>query len=87
MFLLETVFIAFKSWKYRMFVLTDEELKNKVPKNNSGIYSIYCDKSNWTRHHRGGKWDRVKNFWLSINDGYIDMLYDYLESVNSKSGT
>lgn len=55
-------FIAFKSWKYRMFVLTDEELKNKVPKNNSGIYIIYCDKSNWTRHHGAENGIGLKTF-------------------------
>lgn len=37
--------IAFRSWCFRMTTLTDDDLKNKVPENNLGIYSIQCDKS------------------------------------------
>ncbi len=67
---------AFKSWSFRMTVLTDDDLKNKVPPNNLGIYSLYCDKGNWTRG------DGIESFWYVINDGYYDMMYDYWESLN-----
>lgn len=67
---------AFKSWSFRMTVLTDDDLKNKVPHNNLGIYSHYCDKGNWTRG------DGIESFWHVINDGYYDMMYDYWESLN-----
>ena len=54
-----------------MTTLTDEDLKNKVPENNLGIYSIYCDKSQWS--HRNG----AQNFWMAINEGHIDMTYEF----------
>lgn len=63
---------AFKSWIFRMTVLTEDDLKNKVPPNKLGIHSPYCDKSYWTR--RG---DGIQSFWYVINDGYYDMMYDY----------
>lgn len=62
--------IAVGSWYFRMTTLTDEDLKNKVPENKLGIYSIYCDKSQW------GRGDGIKNFWNAINEGYIDMTWD-----------
>lgn len=65
-----------KSWIFRMTVLTDEDLKNKVPPNNLGIYSPHCDKSYWRRG------DGIENFWCVINEGFIGMLYDYWESLN-----
>lgn len=61
--------IAFKSWSFRMMTLTEDDLKNKVPVNNLGIYSLYCDKSCWSRG------DGIQNFWNSINEGYIDMMW------------
>ena len=63
-------FIAFNSWCFRM-TLTEDNLKNKVPVNKLGIYSLYCDKSQWSRG------DGVQNFWNSINEGYIDMTYEF----------
>lgn len=66
--------LAFDSWCFRM-TLTDEDLKNKVPKNNLGIYSLYCDKSNWSRRLRGTT--TVQNFWNAINEGYMDMIDEY----------
>ena len=63
--------LAFNSWCFRMNTLTDEDLKNKVPKNTLGIYSKYCDKSIWSRG------DGIQNFWNSINEGYIDMTYEF----------
>lgn len=66
---------AWKSWCFRTFILTDLDLENKVPKNNLGIYSTYCDKSQWSR--RGGEWDGVQNFWIAINEGYLDMTEDF----------
>ena len=62
--------IAVGSWYFRMTTLTDEDLKNKVPENKLGIYSIYCDKSQW------GRGDGIKNFWNAINEGYLDMTWD-----------
>lgn len=62
--------LAFDSWCFRM-TLTDEDLKNKVPKNNLGVYSQYCDKSYWWRG------DGVQNFWNAINEGYMDMMDEY----------
>ena len=64
--------LAFKSWCFRM-TLTDDDLKNKVPVNKLGIYSLYCDKSQWSRG------DGIQNFWNSINEGYIDMTYEELK--------
>ena len=64
-------FIAFNSWCFRMTTLTEDDLKNKVPVNKLGIYSLYCDKSQWSRG------DGVQNFWNSINEGYIDMTYEF----------
>ena len=61
--------IAFRSWYFRMTALTDEDLKNKVPYNKLGIYSSYCDKSQW------GRGDGIKNFWNAINEGYLDMTW------------
>jgi hypothetical protein len=61
--------VAVKSWQFRMMTLTDDDLENKVPKNNLGVYSIYCDKSQWSRG------DGVMNFWNAINEGYLDMTY------------
>ena len=63
--------VAFRSWYFRMTTLTDEDLKNKVPNNPLGIYSTYCDKSIWSRG------DGVQNFWNAINEGYIDMTYEF----------
>jgi hypothetical protein len=63
--------IAFNSWCFRMTTLTEDDLKNKVPVNKLGIYSLYCDKSQWSRG------DGVQNFWNSINEGYIDMTYEF----------
>ena len=63
--------VAFRSWYFRMTTLTDEDLKNKVPNNPLGIYSTYCDKSIWSRG------DGVQNFWISINEGHIDMTYEF----------
>lgn len=51
-----------------MTSLSDEDLKNKVPKNNLGIYSTYCDRSQWTRG------DGIQNFWIILNEGWIDMM-------------
>lgn len=62
--------IAFDSWCFRM-TLTEDDLKNKVPVNKLGVYSLYCDKSQWSRG------DGVQNFWNSINEGYIDMTYEF----------
>lgn len=67
--------IAFRSWYFRMTTLTDEDLKNKVPENKLGIYSVYCDKSQWS--HGNG----VQNFWSAINEGYIDMTYEFFETL------
>ena len=66
--------VAFRSWCFRIFTLTDDDLKNKVPKNSLGIYSTYCDKSIWNRG------DGVQNFWNAINEGYIDMTYEYFQT-------
>ena len=63
--------IAFRSWSFRMTTLTVEDLKNKVPNNPLGIYSTYCDKSIWSRS------DGVQNFWNAINEGHIDMTYEF----------
>jgi hypothetical protein len=63
--------IAFKSWSFRMTTLTDDNLKNKVPNNKLGIYSLYCDKSQWSRG------DGIQNFWNCINEGYIDMIEEF----------
>jgi hypothetical protein len=63
--------LAFRSWRFRMITLTDEDLKNKVPNNSLGIYSTYCDKSIWSRG------DGVQNFWNVINEGHIDMTYEF----------
>lgn len=68
-------FIAFNSWCFRM-TLTEDDLKNKVPVNKLGIYSLYCDKSQWSRG------DGVQNFWNSINEGYIDMTYEFFGDVD-----
>jgi hypothetical protein len=46
-------------------------LKNKVPNNPLGIYSTYCDNSIWSRG------DGVQNFWNAINEGHIDMTYEF----------
>jgi hypothetical protein len=62
--------IAFRCWCFRM-ALTDDDLKNKVPANNLGIYSLYCDKSQWSLGNG------IQNFWNSINEGYIDMVYEF----------
>jgi len=62
--------LAFKSWCFRMNLPADS-LRNKVPANKLGIYSTYCDKSQWSRG------DGIKNFWNSINEGYIFMTHDY----------
>jgi hypothetical protein len=67
------IFIAFKSWSFRMTKLTEDDLKNKVPENKLGVYSIYCDKSQWSRG------DGIKNFWNSINEGYIDMTEEFFQ--------
>lgn len=67
--------VAFNSWCFRMSILTEDDLKNKVPENKLGIYSDYCGKSNW-EHHNG-----PKNFWFSINEGYIEMLNDYFGKI------
>jgi hypothetical protein len=40
-----------------------------------GIYSLYCDKSQWSR--RVGGVEEVKNFWNSINEGHIEMTYEF----------
>lgn len=61
--------LAFNSWCFRM-TLTEEDLKNKVPVNKFGIYSLYCDKSQWSHG------DGIQNFWNSINSGYIDMMLE-----------
>lgn len=63
--------IAFRSWCFRMNTLTDDDLKNKVPENKLGIYSIYCDKSQWSSS------DGTQNFWNAINEGHIDMTWDF----------
>lgn len=63
--------LAFKSWSFRMTTLTGDDLKNKVPVNKLGIYSLYCDKSQWSHG------DGIQNFWNSINEGYIDMTYEF----------
>ena len=63
--------LAFKSWCFRMTTLTEDDLKNKVPVNKLRIYSLYCDKSQWSRG------DGIQNFWNSINEGYIDMTYEF----------
>jgi len=63
--------LAFNSWCFRMSTLTDEDLKNTAPKNNLGVYSTYCDKSHWSRG------DGVQNFWIAINEGYMDMIDEY----------
>ena len=65
--------IAFRSWCFRMTTLTDEDLENKVPKNKLGIYSPYCDQSQWSRGNG------IQNFWNAINEGYIDMTYEFFE--------
>lgn len=65
--------LAYKSWAFRMFVLSDEDLKNKVPKNNLGIYSTYCDRSQWSRG------DGIQNFWIILNEGWIDMMWEFCE--------
>ena len=67
--------IAFRSWYFRMTVLTDEDLKNKVPENKLGIYGFYCDKSQW------GRGDGIKNFWSTINEGYLDMTWEFFETL------
>lgn len=54
---------------------TDDDLKNKVPKNPLGICSTYCDKSIWSRH------DGVQNFWNAINEGCIDMTYEFFQTL------
>lgn len=41
-------FVAFSSWCFRMTTLTEDDLENKVPINKLGIYSLYCDKSQWS---------------------------------------
>lgn len=58
-----------------MTTLTDDDLMNKVPENKLGIYSIYCDKSQW------GMVNGIKNFWNAINEGYIDMTYEFFETL------
>jgi hypothetical protein len=63
--------VAVRSWRFRMTTLTDEDLKNKVPENKLGIYSTYCDKSQW------GRGNGVQNFWNVINEGHIDMTYEF----------
>jgi len=68
-------FVAFNSWYFRMTTLTEDDLKNKVPVNKLGIYSLYCDKSQWS--YRPGGVQEVQNFWNSINEGYIDMTYEF----------
>jgi hypothetical protein len=68
-------FVAFNSWCFRMTTLTEDDLKNKVPVNKLGIYSLYCDKSQWSR--RVGGVEEVKNFWNSINEGHIEMTYEF----------
>ena len=67
--------LAFNSWAFRMTTLTDEDLKNKVPENKLGIYSFYCDKSQW------GMGDGIKNFWNAINEGHLDMTYEFFECI------
>lgn len=65
--------IAFRSWYFRMTTLTDDDLMNKVPENKLGIYSFYCDKSQW------GRGNGIKNFWNAINVSHIDMTYEFFE--------
>ena len=67
--------VAFRSWCFRITTLTDEDLKNKVPKNNLGVYSIYCDKSQWSCG------SGVQNFWNAINEGHLDMTYEFFEDT------
>ena len=62
--------IAFKSWCFRM-TLTEDDLKNTVPQNKLGVYSTYCDKSQWERG------DGTKNFWNAINEGHEDMTQEF----------
>lgn len=67
----KSVAVAFRSWYFRMNTLTNEDLKNKVPYNKLGIYSTHCDKSIWSRG------DGVQNFWIAINEGHIEMTYEF----------
>jgi hypothetical protein len=66
------VWVAWKSWVFRMTILSDSDLEDKVPKNNLGIHSTYCDKSSWSMG------DGTQNFWMSLSEGYIEMMWDYL---------
>lgn len=61
---------AFRSWCFRM-TLTEDKLENKVPVNNLGIYSLFCDKSQWSCGNG------IQNFWSSINEGYLDMIREF----------
>jgi hypothetical protein len=65
------VVVAYKSWWYRMFILNDSDLEDKVPKNNLRVHSTFCDKSHWTMG------DGAMNFWNSINEGYYHMMWDF----------
>jgi hypothetical protein len=62
--------LVYKSWVFRMTSLSDRDLKNKVPKNNLGIYSPYCDRSQWSRG------DGIQNFWIILNEGWFDMMWE-----------
>ncbi len=57
----ERVAIAVKSWSFRMSTLTDEDVQT----------GAYCDKYQWSRSS-----DEVQNFWVAINEGYIDMIFE-----------
>ena len=63
--------VTWKSWCFRMFTLSDSDLEDKVPKNNLGVHSTYCDKSHWSRG------DGTQNFWNAINEGHSDMTWEF----------
>lgn len=65
------VAVAWRSWCFRMFTLTDSDLEDKVPENNLGIHSLYCDESQWSRG------DGTQNFWNALNEGHRDMAMEF----------